>query len=235
MAGCSSSDSVTNATFPKMSGHLIGLVYAIGNSGEIIQDLDKVVISADPGGASTYCDTTGAFDLKLETGTYDLKATRDGFGSYVMRGVPFLGGGTAQVLSTTFYIYQRSNQHVKSISVMPQNPNGDIPFVFYVDSATSAFFTSNVKLQATDILPELGPANHSLEEVVSCSEVKTNDALHSTSVYPQLFYNAGFTPGTKIYYRAAVLNGSGYYDPILRKNINDTEGPWSDYYSFILP
>lgn len=100
-----------------LSGTLIGYINSFDRNGNKLADQSKVSIRIEGGPEilSLTTDAEGKFETVLQTGTYDITLSKDGFGTHKMIGFSFIGG--EHPTSITEQLYQWPDVVVEKIEV----------------------------------------------------------------------------------------------------------------------
>lgn len=98
--GCTEENQQTS-----LSGTLVGEISCFDRNTNKLGDQSGVSISIE-GGPETILLTTGVsgeFETLLQTGTYDITLTKDGFGTHKLVGFSFVGGEAPVAISNALY------------------------------------------------------------------------------------------------------------------------------------
>src|SRR5574339_543875 len=89
LLGCTEENQHTS-----LSGTLIGYINSFDRNGNKLAVQSNVLVRIEGRNETLSLTTDGAgkFETNLQTGTYDILLSKDGFGTHKMVGVSFIGG-----------------------------------------------------------------------------------------------------------------------------------------------
>ncbi len=121
--GCDKFKGDTGPAGPSITGDLIGFSYLYDVDGNHVLDNSGIAVSVDGTNISATSDSSGRWMLPgLNTGTYTIAISKEGYGTEKIIGYPFVGGGQA-------YFGKLSLHQIPSFSITELSATTSLGFV----------------------------------------------------------------------------------------------------------
>ena len=235
------------ALVPDLEGSLTGYVYTFDEFANMLPDRSGVLVAARGlKGYVTFTDQNGRFEFRnLPTGTYQLKFSKEGFGTLIQEGIKHLGGTpttlglsfAGSVNSSAFFIYQIPETEISDLRI--ENDTLRAEFRFFAPEPDRM----NMLLYLSD---KQGFTSDQARQAIFVYLRKKSGYYKGSMNYSQI----AFGKGEKIYCRACILNRKNavtefgnrivaaidsYYDYDTYKTVYPNIGDESEEFSFINP
>jgi hypothetical protein len=213
MNSCSESTGVSSLP----SGTLVGTTHLL-ELDSILPDHSGIQVSIDGTNLSTVTDAEGAWRIdNVPTRTLNIRMSKEGYGTYVVYSVPFLGGEPTRVGPYQMYHTSACPAIFDNIIVAPgmTRLNSHLNCIPEEKTCYVAYFFSN----SPDVSSDLAKHNASALGYSSGGSATATASIHSYMLNPGgAYYDSGLRLDDSIYVVAYALGGyDGTVEPLSGK------------------
>lgn len=221
---------------PSLTGMLKGFVVLYDEFGDRLSDHSGVTISIDNTTYSATTDSDGKWSITdVETGTYNIQLNKSGYGTYILYGVQFVGGGEYVVNSSNSIMLNG----IPSFQVTALNievDNNDNPRITgTISNAIDEYRRIRIFVHTTDSVSS-NPLYYKYTDIagVEAMSLTFEDNLNTYDMYNYTDIESGTTIFLVAY--ASSWNNYPYRDPVSGRYVYPSLNPIpSEVISVVVP